>query len=99
MPHEVLVSYGSYIGMALMGLPIILFLCMLFVLRPVELNQFDFQKRMHLSFTSMQGEHNFFSKQGLKKLKTYRRMWIVLLALIALRIVFGIWLSAVGPVK
>jgi hypothetical protein len=99
MPHDVLVVYGHYIGLALIALPIILFLCMMFVFRPAELNQFDFQKRLQLSFTSMQGEHNFFSKQGLKKLKTFRRMWVVLIVLIALRFAFGIWLSELGPVE
>lgn len=86
MPHNDVLTYGSYIGMALQLLIVLLFLGALFVVRPRELDQFSFQKRLRLSVVSMQGEQHFFSKIGLKKLKTYRRLLIAVFFLLVLRL-------------
>lgn len=93
MPHEEIINYGTYAQMGLSALILVLFFVLNFKVRPVELNQFNFSKRLALSFSAMQGEENFFSKQGHLKLKTYRKLWVLFLILIASLIIVSLWLS------
>lgn len=93
MPHEEALNFGTYLQMGLFVLLLVFFLFANFIVRPVELNQFDFGKRIQLTFSSMQGEENFFSKPGHKKLKTYRIMWIVLLVLMAALLGVSLWVK------
>lgn len=86
MPQNDVLTFIEYLSLGLVIFIGFLFFLALFVIRPMELGQFNFQKRVQLSFSAMQGEENFFTKAGYKKLKLYRKIWVLFFILILLRL-------------
>jgi len=97
MQDDELVIYGTSFAMGLLLMIAALFFSARFVVRPMELDQFDFRKRIYLAFKSMQGEENFFSKIGHRKLVTYRRMLMLSVGLTFILLGVSFWLHILQP--
>lgn len=91
MPQNDVLTFIDFLSLGLVILIGLLFFLAHFVVRPMELGQFNFRKRIQLSFSAMQGEENFFSKAGYKKLKLYRKIWVLFFILVILRLVVSFY--------
>jgi hypothetical protein len=81
-----LLIYGST---AVSILAVIFFVIAQFVMRPRAFNQMTYLERVRATFIPLKNEETIFAGE-IKKLKLFRTLWGTIVALVGIRVLFGL---------